>query len=205
MCGAWCHPPGVPASRVGDLWRHDRALVEHVLHPRRPLPAGVAVSPSLFPPSGEEGRRDPWCLLIENCEKSPPNVTVLDPPPPRLRRAGAAARAGSSPRSGSASYTSFRPEFSTGSRPRAPRRPGWWSSSARPSSGAASARREGITRARVTQVMGLLRLAPEIQEHVLSLPDMVRRTAITERALRPIAQLADQTAQRSAFAKLLEV
>jgi hypothetical protein len=54
---------------------------------------------------------------------------------------------------------------------------------------AAIARREGITRARVTQVMGLLRLAPEIQEHILSLPDMVRRPAITERALRPIAQL----------------
>ena len=67
------------------------------------------------------------------------------------------------------------------------------------------ARREGITRARVTQVMGLLRLAPEIQEHVLSLPDMVRRPAITERALRPIAQLEDQAEQRSAFATLLDV
>jgi hypothetical protein len=50
---------------------------------------------------------------------------------------------------------------------------------------AAIARQEGITRARVTQVIGLLRLAPEIQEHVLSLPDMVCRPAITERALRP--------------------
>ncbi len=35
------------------------------------------------------------------------------------------------------------------------------------------ARREGITRARVTQVMGLLRLAPEIQEHILAMPQMV--------------------------------
>ncbi|MGQ9588698.1 MAG: hypothetical protein ACUVYA_00230, partial [Planctomycetota bacterium] len=50
---------------------------------------------------------------------------------------------------------------------------------------AAIARQEGITRAGVTRVMGLLRLAPEIQEHVLSLPDMGRRPAITERALRP--------------------
>ena len=41
------------------------------------------------------------------------------------------------------------------------------------------ARREGFTRARVTQVMGMLRLAPEIQEHVLSMPDMIRRPAIT--------------------------
>jgi hypothetical protein len=52
--------------------------------------------------------------------------------------------------------------------------------------------------------MGLLRIAPEIQEHVLSLPDMVRQPAITERALRPITQLEDYTAQRSAFAALLE-
>lgn len=65
------------------------------------------------------------------------------------------------------------------------------------------ARREGITRARVTQVMGLLRLAPEIQEHVLSLPDMVRRPAITERALRPIAQIEDAADQRARFEELV--
>jgi hypothetical protein len=64
---------------------------------------------------------------------------------------------------------------------------------------AAIARREGITRARVTQVMGMLRLAPEIQQHVLSLPDMVRRPAITERALRPIAQLDSPKEQLQAF------
>jgi hypothetical protein len=69
---------------------------------------------------------------------------------------------------------------------------------------AAIARQEGITRARVTQVMGLLRLAAEIQEQVLSLPDMTRRPAITERALRPIAQTEDHAEQRSAFAALLE-
>jgi len=62
---------------------------------------------------------------------------------------------------------------------------------------AAIARRDGITRARVTQVMGLPRLAPEIKQQVLSLPDMVRRPAITERALRPIAQLEDPGDQRA--------
>jgi len=67
---------------------------------------------------------------------------------------------------------------------------------------AAIARREGITRARVTQVMSLLRLAPDIQEHVLSLPDMVRRLAITERALRPIAQMKNRRAQLQAFEQL---
>lgn len=68
---------------------------------------------------------------------------------------------------------------------------------------AAIARQEGITRARVTQVMGLLRLAPEIQEHVLSLLDMVRRPAITERALRPIAQLEKATEQKAMFQELV--
>jgi hypothetical protein len=68
---------------------------------------------------------------------------------------------------------------------------------------AAIARREGITRARVTQVMGMLRLAPEIQEHVLSLPDVVRRPAISERALRPIAQIADHGEQALLFERLI--
>ena len=72
------------------------------------------------------------------------------------------------------------------------------------SSQATLARQEGITRARVTQVMGLLRLAPEIQERVLSLPDMVRRPAITERALRPIAQLKNVTDQKARFEALIE-
>ena len=68
---------------------------------------------------------------------------------------------------------------------------------------AAIARREGITRARVTQVMGMLRLAPEIQQHVLSLPDMARRPAISERALRPIAQIGNIRGQVEEFQKLL--
>ena len=65
------------------------------------------------------------------------------------------------------------------------------------------ARREGITRARVTQVMSMLRLATEIQQHILSLPDMLRRPAITERALRPIAQIEDPKLQFEEFKQLL--
>ena len=64
--------------------------------------------------------------------------------------------------------------------------------------------REGITRARVTQVMGMLRLAPEIQQHILFLPDMVRRPAITERALRPIAKLGDRREQLAALSELVD-
>jgi len=67
---------------------------------------------------------------------------------------------------------------------------------------AAIARREGITRARVTQIMALLRLAPDIQEHILAMPDSVGRPAISERALRPIARLAELEAQLRAFKEL---
>jgi len=66
------------------------------------------------------------------------------------------------------------------------------------------ARREGITRARVTQVMSLLRLPPEIQQHILTMPDAVRRPAITERALRPITQLEDLADQKAKFQELAD-
>ena len=65
------------------------------------------------------------------------------------------------------------------------------------------ARREGISRVRVTQVMWLLRLAPEIQQHVLAMPEMIRRTAISERALRPIAHLENTTDQHARFQALI--
>ena len=64
------------------------------------------------------------------------------------------------------------------------------------------ARREGITRARVTQIMALTRLAPAIQDHVLSLPAMSYRSVFTERALRPIAQLASRADQEARFHEL---
>jgi len=51
--------------------------------------------------------------------------------------------------------------------------------------------------------MGLLRLAPEIQQHTLSMPDTVRRPAITERALRPVAQLENATDQKAKFQELV--
>ncbi len=65
------------------------------------------------------------------------------------------------------------------------------------------ARRESITRARVTQVMAMLRLAPEIQEHILCMSDTVRRPAISERALRPIAQIEDWDEQKLRFQDLI--
>jgi len=52
--------------------------------------------------------------------------------------------------------------------------------------------------------MGLLRLAPEIQQQVLSLPDMFHQPAITERALRPIAQMEDLKDQAARFQELVD-
>lgn len=65
------------------------------------------------------------------------------------------------------------------------------------------ARGEGITRARVTQVMRLLCLAPEIQEQILSMPDVALRPLISERMLRLIATIADRRYQLREFQTLL--
>lgn len=54
-----------------------------------------------------------------------------------------------------------------------------------------------VSRARLTQIMNLLCLAPDIQEALLFLPTTERgRDAITERDLRPIAAVADWRKQR---------
>ncbi len=54
-----------------------------------------------------------------------------------------------------------------------------------------------VSRARLTQVMNLLCLAPSIQEAILFLPLTERgRDVITERELRPIAAIADWKGQR---------
>jgi hypothetical protein len=54
-----------------------------------------------------------------------------------------------------------------------------------------------VTRARLTQVMNLLCLAPDIQEALLLLPAMERgRNVVNEHELRPIAAMADWQKQR---------
>ena len=68
---------------------------------------------------------------------------------------------------------------------------------------AESARQEGITRARVTQVMGMLRLAPEIQEQIQSLPDIAGRSPVTERMLRAFRMIAVQRDQIREFQRFL--
>jgi len=54
-----------------------------------------------------------------------------------------------------------------------------------------------VTRARMTQIMNLLNLAPDIQEDILFLPPVGRgRDHVTERDLRPIAAIPDWRKQK---------
>ena len=60
-----------------------------------------------------------------------------------------------------------------------------------------------VTRARMSQIMGLLHLAPDIQEEILFLPRTVHgRDPVTEHDLRPIAGLLDWERQRTAWRRL---
>jgi hypothetical protein len=55
-----------------------------------------------------------------------------------------------------------------------------------------------VTRARVTQIMNLLNLSPDIQEAILFLPRTVKgKDPVTERMVRPIAAIADWSEQRA--------
>jgi len=61
-----------------------------------------------------------------------------------------------------------------------------------------------VSRARVTQIMNLLNLAPDIQEELLFLPRTDgSRAPIAERHLRPIAAVLDWRKQRRMWKKLL--
>jgi hypothetical protein len=57
-----------------------------------------------------------------------------------------------------------------------------------------------VTRARMTQIMKLLNLAPDIQEQILFLPPV---KGLNERTLRRIVSRSDWDEQRSMFQKLV--
>ncbi len=60
-----------------------------------------------------------------------------------------------------------------------------------------------VSRARVTQIMNLLLLAPDIQEELLFLPEIERgREQIHLRQLQPIAAVVDWTQQRRMWVTL---
>lgn len=57
-----------------------------------------------------------------------------------------------------------------------------------------------VTQPRITQIMNLLHLAPDIQEQILTLQPVPKgRDPVTERDLRPLAALLSWTKQRSAW------
>jgi len=61
-----------------------------------------------------------------------------------------------------------------------------------------------VTRARVTQIMNLLCLAPDIQEEILFLPPVEHgRDPIKEWQIRPIALVPDWRKQRRMWRQLL--
>jgi len=60
------------------------------------------------------------------------------------------------------------------------------------------ARLAHVTQPRMTQIMNLLHLAPDIQEEILFLPKIAKgRDPVTERDLRSVAAMVDWDAQRA--------
>lgn len=57
-----------------------------------------------------------------------------------------------------------------------------------------------VSRARLTQIMTMLQLAPDIQEHLLFLPKSDRQDKITEREIRSLARSLDWNTQRKNWA-----
>ena len=62
------------------------------------------------------------------------------------------------------------------------------------------ARLGGVTRARITQIMKLLHLAPDLQEQILFLPEIKH---LNERNLRAIVHQLDWSKQRKMFQKIM--
>ena len=64
------------------------------------------------------------------------------------------------------------------------------------------AQREGISRVSVIRTMSFLRLAPEIQDYLLSLPDSKQAEFFTEKRLRKLTQIKDHEAQLEKFERI---
>jgi len=64
------------------------------------------------------------------------------------------------------------------------------------SSCAELARRLGVSRARVTQVLGLLKLSPKALRRIQALGDPLGHPVVTERQLRPIVHSMSEEQER---------
>jgi DNA-directed RNA polymerase sigma subunit (sigma70/sigma32) len=67
------------------------------------------------------------------------------------------------------------------------------------------ARDLGITRARVSQVMSLLRLAPEIQKTLLGFEDQKMIKFFSEYRLRPLLTISNSNQQVKEFKKMMKI
>lgn len=65
------------------------------------------------------------------------------------------------------------------------------------------AKEMGVSRVRITQVMNLLKLVPDIQECLLCLEDQKTIRFFSERRLRPLVQIEDPKLQAREFQKML--
>ncbi|MDD5529504.1 MAG: hypothetical protein PHX21_05680 [bacterium] len=61
------------------------------------------------------------------------------------------------------------------------------------------AKKFGVSRTRITQILNLLKLAPEIQQYILTQNNL----NITEKKLRALTQIKDKKLQSSKFQELL--
>ena len=62
-----------------------------------------------------------------------------------------------------------------------------------------------VTRARMTQIMNLLNLAPDIQEQIMFLPERTQgRETIAERNLRPLVRVVSWRRQRKLWRNITE-
>ena len=60
-----------------------------------------------------------------------------------------------------------------------------------------------VSRARITQIMNLLNLAPDIQEEILFLPHIIKgKEPITDRDVRKVVNVTNWSLQREMWAKL---
>jgi hypothetical protein len=67
---------------------------------------------------------------------------------------------------------------------------------------AALARKLGISKARLTQIMNLLKLPPEIRSYIRKLDDQELLHFFNEKRLRPIASIQDEKIQIFEFKKM---
>ena len=67
------------------------------------------------------------------------------------------------------------------------------------------ARKEGLSRARVAQVLNLLKLAPEIQNYLMAIEDRKDLKILTERRLREIVKIKSPRQQTRRFREVMKL